>query len=222
MDIANADGRPNVGGAGELRYKLRNGRRIAEVVESRQTVNLEQAGRIQHGGHPEDVGGFEIQGAHQELFNLRGGVFFDFEPNGGAALALADFFFNGFEQILDFVVVDFVLGVARHPEHGRVIDFHSREQFTQVETDGRLQRGERKAFLGGQRHESRQNGGDLDHCEKLLRMLRTLQDDGKIQGLVEQMRKRVSRIDCQRRQHGKDFRAKDFAQALAIGIGEFF
>src|SRR5262245_19780598 len=96
-DVAGADGGPEVGSLGELRHGLWHELGVAQVRVAGQVMDLEQAGQVEQPGVADDVGRVEVEGAREELFDLRGGVGLDLEPDGSTAAALADLLLNSFE-----------------------------------------------------------------------------------------------------------------------------
>ena len=89
-----------------------------------------------------DVGRIQVERVHQELLDLGGRVGLDLQPHGRAAAALAHLFLDGLEQVLDLVVVDLDVAVARDAEDGIVFDLHAGEQLRQVHADDGFQRRE--------------------------------------------------------------------------------
>ncbi len=223
-DVAAADGRPQVGCLRELRYQLRHELRIAQVRIARQTVDLKQAGQVEQAGVTVNVGRVEVQRGHKELLDFGRRVGLDLQPHRRPTPSLAHLFLDGLEQVLDFVVVDLEVAVARDAKDGGVLDLHAGEQLRQVHADDRLQRREhvpgRRASLGRQRHETRQDTGHLHDGEQLLGLSGPLQNDGQVERLVEQVRERMARVDGQRRQDGEDLAAEDLGQVLAVGFAQ--
>src|SRR5262249_53690497 len=180
----------------EVLHQLRDELWIAQGSVAGQAVDLKQARQIEHAGQLIHLAGLELELRYQELLDLGKDRLLDLEPHTEAAVALADFLFNGFEQIFDFVVVDLVLAIAGEPEDRICFNLHAGEQVRQVQPDHGFQRNEDVALLGRQLNEARQHHArHLDDGEDLLAASRPLEDYREIERLVQQVRERMSGVD---------------------------
>src|SRR5262249_23024910 len=73
----------------------------------------------------------------------------DLQPHRGAAAALAHLLLDGLEQVLNLVVINFVLAIAGDAEGRRPVQLHAGEQLRQVHANDRFQRREGVAVAAG-------------------------------------------------------------------------
>ncbi len=70
------------------------------------------------------------------------------------------------------------------------------------------------------RHEPRQHAGHLDDGVQRVGVAGPVQRDGEVERLVQQVRKRVRRVDRQRREDGEDFARNRSRTWRSVGVGE--
>ena len=146
----------------------------------------------------------EVQSLQQGLANLFRTVVGNFQPHRLAAPALVQLLFHGLEQVRRVFLIHVELAIAGQaespvPEHlraGKEIREKLPDQMAQKHIIP-------PAILAGQRDEPRQNGRTLHHRQMLggNAVLRHLNPNDQVQRLVQQLRKRMRRVNGQRRQH---------------------
>ncbi len=124
------------------------------------------------------------------------------------------------QQVVGLVVPDLEVVVPGDPERRVAHDLHAWEQGLEVGRDHLLQRHEALAIR--QRHEARQQGGDLDPREPLVPAQRVADDDSQVQREVGDIRERMAGIDGERREHRKDALpevAREVLDVLPLQLG---
>ena len=130
------------------------------------------------------------------------------------------------EQVLDLVVVEFDVDVARHAERRvAAVEVHAGEHLAHVQADHRLERREDVVRPPGggvdrQGDEARQDAGGLDDGEEFFGVAGAAQHDGEVERLVEQVRERVAGVDGQGGEDGEYLPAEDLADVPPVGVGE--
>src|SRR5207302_143588 len=168
QNVLSADGGPAIARAYELGDLLRNEERVAELWVTRQLVNLKETRPINEAGDTVDIARIEIEPLHEELIDSGRGVCFDLQPDSGALPALADFLFDGFEEIFYFVVVNLEVAVARDSKNRRAVQCHPGKEIWQVHPDYRFERNEGMALFRRQRQKTTQYRRHLDDRDKFL------------------------------------------------------
>ena len=112
QDIAGPDGREYVRGSGKVGHRLRHELLIAQVGKTRQAVDLEKGCQIEQVADRIKIDQIHVESLHQEIGDLGRGIGLHLQPDGEPMAALANFLLNGLEQILYFVIVNFVFAVA--------------------------------------------------------------------------------------------------------------
>ena len=141
---------PRAGCLRERRDRRGDERRVAEVGEARQTVDLEQAGQVERAGDRIHIGRGRVQPFGEELLHVRRRTGLDFEPHRVAAPPGLHLRFDLLQQVVH-LVVEFVLAVARDAERDRPPEFHAGEQIVQMQADHFFERDE--GMCGSQRRD---------------------------------------------------------------------
>ena len=188
----------------------RDERRVAQFRRVVALINRHQPRRVQRTVDDVQVLLPQAERTEQCLTDVGRAISFHFQPDGVAFATVVEFVLNRFEQVRDFLFVDVKLAVARDPEMPVAEDLRAREQVRQIVADEVTQENVVPArVLPRQTHEPWQDARHL-HDGKMpehLAALRHLQLDHHVQRLVEQLRKRVGRIDRQGCEHGTDLGA---------------
>src|SRR4051812_647577 len=111
-NVTGADGGEDVGRRGELGHRLGHELRIAQLRKAGQAMDLEEAGKVEEIRNRVYVDRIDIECLHQEAADLRRGVGLDLKPDGKAAAAFPDLLLDRLDQVLDFVIVDFVFAIS--------------------------------------------------------------------------------------------------------------
>ena len=124
---------------------------------------------------------------------------------------------DGGEQVLRLLGIgDLEIAVPGDAKGVRAEDLHPREESREMRADDRFERDEMVA-APGDRHPARQRLGDFDAREPILRAVRMPEFDRERQRQVGDVRKRVSRIDRERCEHGKDLLIEERIDPDALG-----
>ena len=175
--------------------------RAVELRQDEQAAHVEQAIELVH------VAGLQLELTRQQLEHLCRHARVDFEANHARMTpAASQLRLDRSEEIFGVAVHIVEVAVARDPERKVTHDLHPREQRLQVQGDHIFERHVSLAF--DQRDEARQHGRDLDPREPLLLALRIANHDGEVERQMGDIRKRMSRIDGQRREHWKNLFSK--------------
>src|SRR5689334_10038106 len=146
-------------------------------------------------------------------------VALDLEPDDFAEATLEYLLLDRGEQILRLVDRKLEIGVACNPERVPVHDLHAREQRAQVRSDHLLQRHEfARATDDG--HPSRKALWHLDAREVHHIALRIADLDGEREREVRDVWEWVTRIDGERREHGKDLRLEELVHRAPLTRGQ--
>ncbi len=154
-----------------------------------------------------DISHTEAEFLGQVLRHQLGTVVRHFEPHGIAPLALAQLVFQRFQQIVGLGGVDQQVGIARHPELVAAAGSHAGEQLVDIGVDHAGQ--EHEIVRAAARHvlrqldQPRQCAGRLHDgiADVAAEGILAGQRDDEVQRLVEDARKRVRRVQPDRRQH---------------------
>ena len=146
----------------------------------------------------------------QELRELGGTARRDLEPHRLAEMALRQLALQRLPQVLHFFLVEPEVRVARHAELRVADDLAPAEQLVQVRVDDARQQDERVVGAGDrarQRDDARQQPRRLDRGDRGLASegVATGQLDDEIEALVGHLRKRMRRIEADRRQQRLHF-----------------
>ena len=154
-----------------------------------------------------DVCFLEFELANQELDEVFRTVVGHLQPNLVAEAARGQLALERALEIVDLFLVDEQIGVARDPELIAAGHLHPGKQITDVLVD---QRGKEDEVIGPARDRFRQlhqpwqgsRSADDRHAAVTTESILALERDDEVQRLVEHARKRVRRIECDRRKHG--------------------
>jgi len=167
--------------------------------------------QLQRAALPIDVGRGELERLGERPLQLgsRRGV--DLEPHRRAAIAPAELFLNGRQQVFRFVLVDGEIPVASDAEDRGVVDGVAGEQLPAVGGD---EIAEQHVGLPGQRRDRHQAGGarrepappasELWRTSRLRRFAVVLaQQHATLSDLLRRCRKRMAGVDRQRGERRK-------------------
>ena len=162
----------------------------------------------------------------QELHHAERGVVGHFEPHGVAEVAMQQLSLQRGVQVLDLLLVDEEVGVARDAELVAADDIHAGEELADM---GVQYRGEKDERILGARVLLRQT----DQARQRARCLHdggarappegvaALQLDGEIQALVQHARERMRRVEPDRCQHREQLAEEILADPLLLRAGPF-
>ena len=187
-------------------------------------VNFHQARRVQRAVDDVQVVFRQVQRAEERRTDLRRAILFQFKPHGRALAAIVQFVFNRLEQIVGVFFVDVQLAVARDAEMPVTKDICARKQIGEVVADEMAEEDVILAWIvAGQFHQPRQHARHLDHGEMTqhLAALRHFELHHHVQRFVQQLGKRMRRINGQRRHYRADLRAVVVFDPHAVGVAEF-
>src|SRR4051794_3224336 len=114
--------------------------RVPQMREPRQAMDLKEAGGIEYTRKSIDIDLVEIESGHQPLLDVDGGVRLDFQTNGSTLTAFAYFFLDSFEQVFDFIIINFEITVAGHTKNCRAIEPHAGEKLGKMHADNGFER----------------------------------------------------------------------------------
>ena len=166
---------------------------------------------------------FDLDVLDQDLQHALGHGRFHLQQRRRAVAELLEGAIDGFEQIVGAVLGHLHVAVANDPKQVRASDLDAGEQLAEVHPDDVLQKGERLARRAGRRamrdrHEARQARRHLHARE--LRPPAVADDDREVLAAAGNQRKRVTRIEGQRRQQRKDLRPEVRRQESPRRVGE--
>ena len=142
----------------------------------------------------------------------------DLEADDVAEAAPAHFQLDRLEQIVR-LVGDLEVRVSGDAKGAALDGLHIREEPPQEMADDALERDEEPA--ASDREKARQRLGHLDARESLLARLRIAHEDGKAERESRDVRERLPRADCERRQHREDLALEELfqlGQLLAVAV----
>ena len=208
QDVVLPDRRQNVGLIEKAFRRARHERRILELGPVRSVDQRRQPGEVDRPVAAIQIGFLELELLQQQAGKRRRAIGGDFQPHGKTELPLRELALERLPQILDLFLVEPKVGIARHPELRIADDATSGEKLAQVRMDDR---GKQDKAVG-RRDLDRQ----LDHPQQLVRRLDDRDGgvaaervaagklDDEIQALVDDLGKRVRRIEADRTQQRLD------------------
>ena len=148
----------------------------------------------------------DVELAAKQLNASLGRLAAHLEPHGAPAFAAPELGLKREQEIVGFLVVDFDVEIAGDAKRVRASNAKLREDLLRVPNDEILERHERAAGpFERDANQAGQRGRHLDQAELRLRRARSLlEDDRDVDALVADVRKWMSRIDCDRREHRED------------------
>lgn len=172
-----------------------------------------QTGQVERPGDPVDLVRRDPQLLHQQVEHLGRDRVLDLQPHRRPEAPPEQLLLQGLHEVLRDVLVNVEVLVARDAEDVVLDDLHALEELAEMGGDHILKRDEP---ILGRRHEPRQLGGNLHSGEHRVIGRRVPHHDGQIQAQSRNIRKRVCRVDRQRRQHGPDALPEQFAQLRTL------
>ncbi len=140
----------------------------------------------------------------------------DFEQRQCAVAQLLEAAIDGLQQVVRFVFLNHHVGVADDAEEMRAFHLGAGEQLLDVALDDIFEERERQARLGGdvirQRDEAREHVRHFDAGE--LRASAVAHHDRQVLAQIRDVGERMSRVERERRQDGKDVRLEVVRQVL--------
>ncbi|CFT89483.1 Uncharacterised protein [Bordetella pertussis] len=204
--------------------RRRHGRQVGGKQQVRPGVGiaqLHQARQVHRAADPVGVLGRQREFALQVGLQVGRGQLVDLQPHGRAEIALRQLALQGMAQVGDFLFVDEQVAVARHAPLVTAQHFQAGEQFAH---EGPQQRGQQDVAVGMAgdlgRHldQARQRARRLHHGDGRLAAegIGARQGHDEIQALVVDARKRMRRIQPDRRQQRHDVAIEDLARPLLL------
>ena len=179
-------------------------RRLLDVVD-----HFRQAHQVDGAVDPVQAALVEVELVEQELRQFLRAVARHFQPHRGAELAAHQLALQGLAQVLDFVLVDPQVAVARDAELRIGDHFAPGEQVRDMRVDdgGQQTEGHAVGNLVRQLDHARQHARRLDDGDRRAAAEGVLaaQRDDEIEALVNYLRKRVGRVQADRRQQRAHF-----------------
>ena len=148
-----------------------------------------------------------------------------FQSHRVAEAARGEFALDRAQQIVDFLLLDEQVAVARDPELITAAHVHPGEQLGDKGLDDGTQEHEvAAAELVGQLDDARQGTRRLHHGETAVaaESILAFDHDREIQALVENFRERPGRIERQRAEHRLDFAAEIIGEPGGLSFGPGF
>ena len=220
QDVALADGGEQIlpaaqaGGHGGHEGRVAQLRRMVALIQQHQPGGVERAlDEIQ-------IIPGEIEGFEEQLADGFRAVVGDLQPDGVAPAALVELLLDGLEQVRRVLLVHIQLAVAGEAERPVAQDFRARKQVGEKVPDQLAEKDIVPRAVGArQADQSRQDGRALDHGQALHRgaVFFDLQPDDDVERLVEELRKRMGRIDGERREDRAHLPIIERVQPLLIG-----
>ena len=189
--------------------------RFVLQVRAVELRELHELGEIERALDPVDLRVVDRQAGREPFHHLLRRRRAHLDTDDVAEAALAKLGLDRFEEIRR-VVGHLEVGVPGHAEDRPLDDGHTREEPRQEVRDDLLERYVQALATDGE--ETRQALRDLDAGESLLAALRVLDEDGERQGEAGDVRKRLSRTDCERREHGVDLTLEALVELLQIPL----
>lgn len=193
-------------------------RRVLELWPLHQVVDLGHAAQVHWTGNAVHRVFVEAEILQQGAHDRRRAIVRNLQPHRRPVAARDQFVAQRQRQVFHFFFVYHQLGIAGDAELVGALDLHAREQFVHELREHRGQ--EHEALLAVRR----QAGGQLDDARQRARGAHDRQMAGApervlaiehhhdVQGLVEDLRERMCRVQAQRRQHRHDLVAEVGAQ----------
>ena len=152
-----------------------------------------------------DVLFFEVEDFAEAADEFFGDVL-HFEADGVAAVELAEFVFDGAQEVAGFFLVDVEVAVARDAEHVGAMDFDAVEEAADMGLHEVAEEDEvlAVAVFFGEGQEAREDARDL-HDGEIGGEVFALQFDEEVEAFVEELREGVRGVDGQRGEDGEDF-----------------
>ena len=175
-------------------------------------VEKHQAREIHRAFAAEDLVLVELEVHAQPLDNLRIGAGFNLQAHRVALAAVVQLHADGFEQRARFFLFEVEVGIARDAERRARPAPRSRDTCRRgAARSGPAAAGSRSApSVGGQADKARQRARHRDHAQHLRAGAAALgaQQQRQAERLVQHARKRMRRVDGDRRQQRIDFALK--------------
>ena len=215
QDVARSNGGEHVGrlifvGRNQAR---RDDRRVRGEPQVRPVLrgDLPEAGVVQHAGDLVTILRIDAHTALEDVAHRRRHCLIDLEPDRLTKPPAAQLLLDRHHQIVSLVLLEFEVGVARHPEEMRLVDRHPGEEHVQVGGDDLLQQHEAARL---DLEESGQDGRHLDSGESFFVLVGIFHSDREGEAQGADVREGVPRIHRQRREHGVDLVDEPLAQGV--------
>ena len=126
-------------GQGDAPGRDRRPRAVLQVGPL-DAVELPEEAEVDRSAQPVDVGGVDLELAHEQVEHLVAHAVGDLEAHGLVEPPPAQLHLQRFEQVLGLLVLEGQVGVAGDPERRRFLDDHAGEQRVEVGDDQFLDR----------------------------------------------------------------------------------
>ena len=194
--------------------QTRRERRVFELGPIHQIVDGEQAVQIDRTRHLIEVRAGEPKMLEQIGRELLWTIVRGLEAHRDAITALEELAFERCHQVVDVLVVDEKIAVARDAELVAAVDLHAGEQLIDERVNDRRQ--EHEVRLAGALQRRRQRDQPRQRARRLhdraaarpAESIPAVQADDEIQALVQNARKRPSGIERRGAQERHDFSAE--------------
>ncbi len=218
--VALAHDRENVAGVAQRRGDGRDERLVAQLRRMVAFVHGHEPHGIERPVDDVEIVRGEIERLEQVMKNVRRTFVLDFEPHRRAFAPVVQFLLHRAEQVAHVFLVDVELAVARHAEVPEAEDRRAWKKIGQIVADEVAHEDVvLPVVVARQLHQPREHARHLHHREAALRLAVALDLElhGDVQRLVEQLRKRVRRIDAERRHHGPHPLMIVLLEKIAVG-----
>src|SRR3984893_5465220 len=149
----------------------------------------------------------QLEKFEQQIAKIFRTVCCDIQAAGIATTRAPQFLFDGAEQILRFFVVDIKVAVTGNAKRMNAFENKAGEQFGDVVLDqiGKINVSPRLIFPTRQSNQTWNHARDLDDGMQRFATTLRFRPHEQVVALIQELRKRMTGIDRERRQHGEDF-----------------